>query len=101
MEAVEARRHEEGRGVDALAEAESGVAVFISLDAGEPDAKQDGEPKPQQRRGTIALAQGMVRPGHRHPGGEQDERVEQRQLERIEGVDGLGRPYAAYGRSWE
>src|SRR6185437_15385157 len=39
MEAVETRRHEEGRGVNASGEAERGVAVFPGLQAGEADAE--------------------------------------------------------------
>src|SRR5688500_3020353 len=37
VEAVEAGRHEEGGAVDAAAEREGGVGVFVSLYAGEED----------------------------------------------------------------
>ena len=40
-----------------------------------------------------------MRPGHRRAGGEQDQRVEQRQVPGIEGLDALGRPHAAGDRN--
>src|SRR6185437_524255 len=43
VEAVEAGCHEEGRGVDAFAEAERGVAVLVDLTAGETQAKDHGD----------------------------------------------------------
>ena len=42
VEAVEARRHEEGRGIDALGEAEGRMGVLVGLQGSEDDAEADG-----------------------------------------------------------
>src|SRR3954463_14536882 len=46
MRAMEAGRHEECGAVDVAFEAEGGVAVFVSLHAGEGDAEQDRQQQP-------------------------------------------------------
>src|SRR5579863_2708228 len=43
VETVEAGRHEEGRGIDTLFEAESRVAVFPGLERGEADAEENSD----------------------------------------------------------
>ena len=44
---------------------------------------------------AVAFEQRMMRPGHGGAGGQQDQRVEQRQMPGIEGLDVLRRPDAA------
>src|SRR5689334_11566889 len=43
VETVEAGRHEEGRRIDAILEAERGVRILVGLAAGEGDAEQNGQ----------------------------------------------------------
>ena len=50
-------------------------------------------PSAGHQRLLVALQQGVMRPGDRGARQQQDHRVEQRQMERIEGVDGGGRPH--------
>src|SRR6266851_1487523 len=65
MEAVEARRHEEGGGIDAILEMEGGVAVFEGLHASEAEAQQDGDGEALQHALAVALAQRVMGPGYR------------------------------------
>src|SRR6266516_2788197 len=95
MRAMEAGRHEEGRAVDVAFEGEMRVAVLVSLDAGERDAEQDRADQAPFEALAIVLEQRMMRPGHRGAGGEQDQRVEQRQVPGIERLDPLRRPRPA------
>ena len=44
---------------------------------------------------AVVVQQGVMRPGHGRAGGQQDQRVEQRQMPRIEHLGALGRPDAA------
>ena len=96
MEAVEAGRHEEGGAVDVAGEAERGVGVFIGLHAGEAGAEQDGEDQAVFQALAVVLQQRMMRPGHRGARGQQHQRVEQRQMPGIEGLDALRRPGARH-----
>ena len=64
----------------------------IGLHAGEAEAEQDGERQALEQALAVAFAQRMMGPGHGDARGQQDQRVEQRQREGIEGVDALGRP---------
>ena len=98
MEAVEAGRHEEGRAVDIAGEAERGVAVFIGLHAGEGRAEQDRQDQAVFQALAIVLQQRVMRPGHRGARGQQQQRIQQRQMPGIEGLDALGRPDAAEQR---
>src|SRR5690348_10117120 len=68
VEAVEARRHEEGRGIDPAFEAEGGVAVLPGLEPGEADAEDDGQSQPADQSLAVVLEQRMVRPGDRGAG---------------------------------
>ena len=52
-------------------------------------------PRPRTSPLRSFFEQRMVRPGHRRAREQQDQRVEERDLERIEGMDALGRPDAA------
>src|SRR5271170_7449491 len=98
VEAVKARRHEEGGRKDAAGKMEGGVAVLVSLDRGEAQTEEDGERQTTQHAVAVACEQRMVRPGHGRARQQQDQRVEKRKLERIERMDALGRPHAA---DWE
>src|SRR5689334_10132567 len=60
VEAVEARRHEEGRGVDAVLEAESGVRVLPGLQAGEGDTEDDGEAEALDQPLAVVLEQRVM-----------------------------------------
>ena len=94
--------------------------VFIRLDAAEQHAQSDRQPQALQHAVTIADAQHapqaalfaaalvvdqrMVRPGDGGAAGQQDQRVEQRQFERIDDGQALGRPLrgdrrSAFGRA--
>src|SRR6476619_5647827 len=57
VEAVEARRHEEGRTVDVMREAETRMSVFIGLASGEHDAEHYGADQAQNESFAIALEQ--------------------------------------------
>src|SRR5690242_18868235 len=92
MRAVEARRHEEGRRIDALGEAESGVAVLIGLQTGEADAEDHGKREALDQALAVVLQERVMRPGHGRARGQQYQRVEERHLERIEGMDSFRRP---------
>ena len=94
MRAVEAGRHEEGGAVDIAAVVERGVRIFVGLHAGEGEAEQDGERQAPFQPLPVVLQQRVMRPGHRRARGEQDQRVEQRQVPGIEGLDALRRPDA-------
>src|SRR4051812_39392254 len=63
MEAVKARRHEEGRAVDAAFEGERRVGVLPGLDAGEGQAEQDRQPQSELQAVAVAVNQRMVSPG--------------------------------------
>src|SRR5579872_1144815 len=65
METVEAGRHEEGGAIDVAGKAERGVAIFISLHAGEACAENDGQDQTVFQALPVILQQRMMRPGHR------------------------------------
>ena len=92
VEAVEAGRHEEGRAIDVVGEAEAGMHVLIGLAGGEQDAEHDGAEQAQHQAPAIALEQRVMRPGHRGARGEQDQRVDERQAPGIEGVGEPAKP---------
>jgi len=92
VEAVEAGRHEEGRTVDRPGKGKRRVGVFVELDVGEDDAEDDGECQPPDEALAVVVQQGMVRPGDRRARQEQGDRIEQRQVQRIEHVDADRRP---------
>src|SRR3546814_3700040 len=62
MEAVEAGRHVEGRGVDAVGETEGGVAVLVGLDGGEQQTEQHRQPEALHEPLAVAVDEGVVRP---------------------------------------
>ena len=90
VHAVEAGQHEEGRAIDARAHGQVqvavGVDVFLNLEVQEQHPEGNGGPHPQDRRQTLVFFQRVVRQGDGHPGGQQDQRVDQRH---VEGGDGL------------
>ena len=76
----------------------SGVAVFEGLHAGEGGAEQDGQDQTVFQALAVVLQQRVMRPGHRGARGQQQQRIQQRQMPGIEGLDALGRPDAAEQR---
>src|SRR5712692_10788360 len=92
---VEAGRHEEGGAVDIAAEIEARVAVLVGLHAGEREAGRDGQDQAPFEPLTVVLQQRMVGPGYGGAGGEQNERIQERQMPWIEGLGSLRRPHAA------
>ena len=95
METVEAGRHEEGRAIDRALEAEGGVRIFVHLHEGEQGTEQNGDQQALLHAVAVIVQQGVMRPGHRCARGQQDERVEQRQVPRVEDFCSLRRPMAA------
>ena len=94
MEAVEARRQEENRRINAAAvELERCMRIFQRLAAGEQRAQNDGQPEAAQQVAAVAFQQRVMRPGDRGAGQQQNHRVQQRQMERVEGKDVGWRPY--------
>src|SRR5262245_31513891 len=86
MCAMEASGHKEGGAVDVPGIVETGVAVFVGLHGRESEAQENGADQAPLQALTVVLEQRMVRPGHRSARGEQDQRVEQRQMPGIEGL---------------
>src|ERR1700730_3400021 len=84
MKTMEPGRHEERRAVDVARIMERRVHVLVGLNTGERDAERNGEDEPPFEALAIVLQQRVVRPGHRGAGGQQDQRVEERQVPRIE-----------------
>ena len=73
----------------------AGVAVLEGLAEREEDAEQDGADEAVPDALLVALEERMVRPGHRRARGQEDQRIEERQVPGIEGLDPLRRPDAA------
>jgi hypothetical protein len=96
---VEAGRHEEGRTIERTVEAELCVAVFEHLQRGEGHAEQDGDEEAQLCAGTVVMLQRVVRPGNSGTRQEQDQRVDQRQVERVERFDANRRPILEFDRA--
>jgi len=95
VEAVEAGRHEERRAIDVAGKAEGGVAVFIGLEVGEQEAQEHGQDQAVlQVLAVVFMDQRMVGPGRGATRQQQDQRVDQRQVPGVEGLDALGRPDA-------
>ena len=102
MGAVKARCHEEGCTVDVSREAEARVRVFVNLHDGEEHAEKYGQDKPPLEAVSIVVLEGVVRPGHRRSRCQQDDRVDQGQMPRVEGFDSVGGPVpAGKGRALE
>src|SRR5499426_4765701 len=93
--AMEAGRHEESGAVDVAAEIEPRMAVFVGLHAGECQTKHDRQDQPPLEALAVVLQKRVVRPGHGRAGGEQDQRIEERQVPRVEGLGSLRRPHPA------
>src|SRR5262249_8410613 len=87
VRAVKARRHEERRAVDIATVAEGRMTVLEGLYAGEHDAQDDGADQTPLQPLAIVLQERVVRPGHGGARGEQDQRVEQRKVPRVEGLN--------------
>src|SRR5215213_8212598 len=102
METVETGRHEEGRAVDVAAavaaEGKGRMRVFIGLNRGKQHAQKNGERQAPDQASAIIMNQRMMSPCDGRAGGEQDERVEQRQMIGVENLDALRRPLTAGDR---
>src|SRR6266436_1184103 len=77
MGAVESCRHEEGGAVDMARIVERRVHVFVSLNAGEREAERNRKDEAPFQAITVVVQQGVVRPGHRGAGRQQDQGIEQ------------------------
>ncbi len=84
VETMETRRHKEGCTVNIAREAKSGMSIFISLETGEDRAKNNGEREPLFQTFPVPMLQRVVRPGNRGTGRQQDQRVDEWQVPRIE-----------------
>src|SRR6266545_608123 len=84
MKAMEAGRHEEGRAVDVAAivaaEGEGGVGIFIGLDRSEERAQEDGADEAPFEAPAVVVEESVMRPGDGCSGGQQDERIDERQV---------------------
>src|SRR3954454_4202390 len=92
VEAVESGRHEERRTVDIAGERKRGVGIFVGLYAGETRAEHDGEDQAVFESAAIILQQRVMGPGDGGARGQQQQRVQERQMPGIEGLDALGGP---------
>ncbi len=95
VEAVKPGRHKKRRRVDAAGKAERGVAVFVSLDRGKAKAEEDRQRQAAQQSLAVAVDQGVMCPGHGRSRQQEDQRIQKREFEGVERMDGLGRPNAA------
>jgi hypothetical protein len=95
VEAMKTRCHEKGRAVDRAFEGEWRMGIFIGLNAGEGGAKQNSQDESCLEAKTIIVQEGMMGPGHRRARGQKNERVEEREVPRVECLDALGRPNPA------
>src|SRR5713101_5308917 len=98
MEAVEPRRHEEGRRIDPVFETKGSVAVFIGLQRAEAEAEEDRDTQPLDELPTVVHEKCAMSPAHCEAGSQQNDGVEERDFPGIEGVDALGRPDAVNGK---
>ena len=98
METVEASGHEEGRAIDIAAivaiEGKGGMGIFIGLDRGEQQTEADGEGETPFQALAIVGQERVMRPGDGRARGQQNQRVDERQVPGIEDLDALGRPHA-------
>src|SRR5690349_4278419 len=94
VRAMEARRHEERGTVDVAAEVEGRVRILVSLHTGESEPQQDGKDEAPFEPLPVVFQKRMMRPGNGRAGGEQDQRIEQRQMPGVECLDAFRGPYA-------
>src|SRR5262249_60849995 len=87
VSAVEAGRHEKSGAIDVTTEVEVRMRIFVSLHAGESQAQQDCEDQTPFQSLPVVSQQGMMRPRYRGACREQDQRIEQRQVAGMEGLD--------------
>ncbi len=94
METMEACGHEEGGAIDRAFEAKGRMGIFISLHAGEDRSQHNGEDQTLGESRAIIVQHAMMRPSYGRARGEQDQRIEQRQLPRVENFGALWGPMA-------
>ena len=100
VEAMETRSHKEVRAIDIAGEAKGRVAVLIGLKPREQDAQQNSDDQPIGHvLAVILMRNGVVRPCRSRTGAQQDQRVDQRQMPRIKGLDTSRRPDTIYSRA--
>ncbi len=68
------------------------MAVLVSLQHCEHHAEQHGEDEAKLGTGAIIVLQRVVRPSDCGARKKQDQRVDQRQMERVKGLDANWRP---------
>ena len=84
---MEAGQHEERRAVDPRRQLQVqlavGMAVLVGLEAEERKAQHDGDEQPELERAAVTHFQGVVRDGQRTARGNQYDRVEKRDADRL------------------
>ena len=94
MEAMEAGRQEEGRGINATAiKLERRHAILPRLQGGEDHAEQHCDGQAPDEPLAVILQQRMVRPGDGAARQQQDHGIQEGQIEGIKGERALGRPH--------
>ena len=69
------------------------MAVFVALNPGENEAEENSQPKALQDMILIAFEQRMMCPGQGYAGGQQDERIKERQPPGIKHDNTRWRPH--------
>ena len=92
MEAVEACCHEEDRRIDPVGKAERCMAVFNTLKDSKECPKCNRDHQTDDEIAAVILNQRMVRPCHRTARQQQDQRVDQRQIKGVEGLNAFRWP---------
>ncbi len=88
VETVEAGRHEEVRAINVAAKAKGRVAVLISLEYGEDQAKADCKDQAGfYVFAVIFVNQGVVSPSRSRTRAQQDQGIDQRQVPWVKGFD--------------
>ena len=83
MEAVKAGRHEEGRAINMAGEAKGGVLIFINLKDREQSAQSDGQNQTPFQALAVIMLQSVMRPCDGRARGQQDKRIDERQVPRV------------------
>eukprot|EP00963_Diacronema_lutheri_P014493 scaffold3008_cov1771-Pavlova_lutheri.AAC.5 len=95
VEAVKPRGQVEGRPVDAIGDGEGRLGVLHALQRREEHGETHGAGEGEARLASLPREQGMVRPGHGRPRGQQQHGVEKGHAPGIQCLDAFGRPHGA------
>jgi len=100
VETVEASLHEEARTVSRVGDGESCRSIFISLESGEEDRKDNSGDKAGNRVSAVTCNNSVVSPRTSCTRGKKDNGVEERYFPRVEYFNALWRPNLTYFNSW-